>query len=324
MRIFFAPCLKAVHMSQPLPPLPALRAFAALVRLGSVAAAAEELSLTPGAISHQIRALESYLGLSLVDRSGRSLSLSDEGRIYGYQVRQALEDISLATDQLRQRPSGGARRLRLSVLPSFAAGWLMPRLPSFMAAHPEVHLHLAASMSLVDLRHEPLDAAIRFGHGQWPEAQVQALMSDQLMLIASPQWGQDLSEWTLAQALRLPLLQASESWSAFMSAAGSEAVALERPAARLQFTDSTHLVDAAGRGLGLALTRRSVADAALRDGRVVQVTPHRCLHPSQYFVLRPPQLAASPALQSFLAWLAVQVEGWQAGSTSAALHVRKV
>jgi LysR family glycine cleavage system transcriptional activator len=111
------------------PPLPALRAFAALVRLGSVAAAAQELSLTTGAVTHQIRALESFLNVALVQRDSRSLTLTEEGRIYGYQVRQALEVIAQASERLvRPRRSSRARALRVAVLPSFAHGWLIARL----------------------------------------------------------------------------------------------------------------------------------------------------------------------------------------------------
>lgn len=169
------------------PPLPALRAFAAWVRLGSVAAAAEELKLTAGAVSHQIRALETFLDVALIERQARRWVLTEAGRIYGYQVRQALQDIVDVTERVR----GHGRRtptqdLRVAVLPSFANGWLLPRLQDFMRWHPLVRLHLLGSMAYADLDQGQVDCAIRFGHGRWPEADVQALMGDTLLLVAAP------------------------------------------------------------------------------------------------------------------------------------------
>jgi LysR family glycine cleavage system transcriptional activator len=163
------------------PPLPALRAFAALVRLGSIGAAAEELSLTQGAVGHQIRALEGFLDIQLVERSGRRLSLTEEGRAYGYQVRQALADIADATERLkrRQRPRE-TQLLRVSVLPSFAHGWLLARLAGFCRLHPHVRLTFHGSMAYVDLNEGKVDCAIRFGHGQWPDVVTRPLMNDRL------------------------------------------------------------------------------------------------------------------------------------------------
>ncbi len=125
-------------MSKRIPPLPALRAFSAFIRLGSIQAAAEDLSLTAGAVSHQIRALEDFLQLTLLDRQGRRMSLTEQGRIYGYQVRQALEDLASATETTARRTHNRSRQsaVRVSVLPSCAQGWLLPRLGAFCRRHP--------------------------------------------------------------------------------------------------------------------------------------------------------------------------------------------
>ncbi|MCG7803968.1 LysR family transcriptional regulator [Enterobacter asburiae] len=118
-------------MKSKLPPLTALRAFVALARLGSVGAVADELHVTHSAISHQMHALENYLGISLVNRTGRRTILTDEGRVYAYQISQALENIVSATEHLRYQV--GSQYLRISVLPSFAMHWLVPRLSDWLA-----------------------------------------------------------------------------------------------------------------------------------------------------------------------------------------------
>lgn len=287
------------------PPLPALRSFAALVRLGSITAAAEELNLTQGAISHQIRSLEAFLDVPLVERSGRKLTLTDDGRIYGYQVRQALEDMASATERLKRRvrSDNAVTSLRVGVLPSFATGWLLPRLASFTSANRNVRLSLHASMALADFQGEAVDCAIRFGHGQWPDAQVHPLMHDRLVLVASPALCEKHHPATAAEALKLPLLHASESWSIWLASVSEHASALHRPASFMEFTDSTHMLDAARRGFGAALTRRSIADDLLAKGELVRVIDHECEHPSAYYVLSPRRATSSSALDQFLEWL---------------------
>lgn len=287
------------------PPLPALRAFAALVRLGSVNAAAEELNLTPGAVGHQIRALEDLLEVELVSRSGRQLALTEQGRMYGYQVRQALQDLAHATERVRT-PSRSAQKeqvVRVAVLPSFAQGWLLPRLPRFAKLHPELRLVLHGSMAYEDLGTGQVDCAIRFGHGQWPDAAVRPLMPDRLLLVASPKLLGQRKPRTLAQVLRLPMLHSVESWASWLSSMDPPPVSLQRPAARMEFTDSTHLLEAVRLGLGVALTRRSIADHLLERGELVQAHPHECAHTSSYYALVPQSARPRTAVEQFLGWV---------------------
>lgn len=286
------------------PPLPALRAFAAWVRLGSVAAAAEELKLTAGAVSHQIRALETFLDVALIERQARRWVLTEAGRIYGYQVRQALQDIVDVTERVR----GHGRRtptqdLRVAVLPSFANGWLLPRLQDFMRWHPLVRLHLLGSMAYADLDQGQVDCAIRFGHGRWPEADVQALMGDTLLLVAAPGLLGPEPPQSLQALLQLPLLHASENWAAWLADLVEGGHGVHRPASRMAFTDSTHLLEAARLGLGVALTRRSIADQMLQRRELVQAHPHECPHASGYYLLRPPAAPAHAAREAFADWL---------------------
>jgi LysR family glycine cleavage system transcriptional activator len=286
------------------PPLPALRAFAAWVQLGSVNSAAEELKLTPGAVSHQIRALEEFLEVPLIERNGRRWALTDTGRIYGYQVRQALQDIVDVTERVRShRPIQQTQDLRVAVLPSFAHGWLLPRLADFTRWYPHVRLQLHGSMDYVDLNEGQVDCAIRFGHGRWPEAEVRPLMGDSLVLLASPSLLGPEPPQTLQEALQLPLLHASENWASWLADLSEAHSGVQRPAAQMTFTDSTHLLEAARQGLGVALSRRSIADNLLQRHELVPAHAHECPHASAYYLLLPPSSAKHTAREAFADWL---------------------
>lgn len=292
-------------MNQRPPPLTALRAFAALVKTGSVTAAAQTLNLTTGAVGHQIRALESFLEVPLVDRTGRQWVLTEAGRAYGYQIRQALDDIFDATYRV-QRPRRRVpddTELRISVLPSFAQGWLLPRIASFCRKHPRVRLFWHASMDYAQFDQGRFDCAIRFGQGNWGDAVTRPLMGDQLILVSSPTLLANRRHTTLEQLLKLPLLHSSENWSAYLCSLPEPAQTIHRPPTHMEFNDSTHLIEAARLGLGLALTRRSIADRWLKDESLVMAWPHKCEHASAYYALLPGAAPVRPALEDFLAWL---------------------
>lgn len=292
-------------MPNRIPPLPALRSFAELTRLGSVSAAAEELGLTTSAIAHQIRALESALDVSLVQRTGRSLMLTEVGRVYGYQVRRALEDISSATASIKKSNFDRLRDplVRVAVLPSFAYGWLLPRLQNFYMLHPAIRLAFLGSMEYVDMKAGNVDCAIRFGHGNWPDAVVQPLMDDSLLLVSSPHLLRTRLDSSLEALLKLPVLHSVESWSNWLATMPSHRSNIHRPKVHMEFTDSTHLVEAAIAGLGIALSRRSVADKALRSGELIKADSHVCAHSSKYYTLIPSHKETSEETELFLYWL---------------------
>ena len=153
-------------MAEKLPHMQALRAFEAAARTRSLSRAAESLHLTHGAISHQIKALEAELGVSLVERAGRGIRLTEVGERFAGQVRSALAELADAVREARDRSN--PRQLRVSVMPSFAARWLLPRIGRFIAAHPEVDLDVRASSTLVDFRRDDVDVAVRYGSGHYP------------------------------------------------------------------------------------------------------------------------------------------------------------
>ena len=289
-----------------LPPLAALRAFEALARLGKVNLAALELHVTHSAVSHQIRSLEEYLDVRLTERNGRGVVLTEEGRVYAYQIRQTLGEIAGVTERFRSKTRHP--QLTLSVLPSFGMFWLLPRLQGFIDAQPGLRLKLAASMEFSSFEGGLIDAAIRFGHGQWPDVHCEPLMQDSLLVVAAPGFNLGCLPVDAESVLGHPLLHASESWSTWLAAAGVEQM---RPLAALEFTDSTLMLEAARLGYGIALTRRSIAHAMIQCGQLVKLTDVEPLHASRYFMLWPTHTQRSAQLASLLTWLRNEIADYQ-------------
>lgn len=174
----------AVPMARHLPPLNGLRAFEAAARHLSFTRAAEELNVTQTAISHRIRALEERLGVRLFRRLPRGLVLSEEAQLFLPPVRDAFDQIAAATERLSKEQTGGV--LTVSVLPSFAAKWLVPRLGRFRAAHPDIDLRITAALELVDFARDDVDVAIRCGRGHYPGLRVQRLFGETIYPVCSP------------------------------------------------------------------------------------------------------------------------------------------
>ena len=301
-------------MASTTPPLAALRSFASFVRLGSIAAAAEATNLTPGAIAHQIRALESHLTIALVDRTGRQLVLTPQGRAYGYKVRNALDEIAMASGVL-QRPSTSKSAeavVRVSALPSFANGWLLPRIAGFFRACPNVRLVIDGTMEYADLNGGVADCAIRFGQGAWPDTVVEPLMQDSLILVAAPTFLGETRLTNLSEVVGLPLLTSTESWTAWVADIAEPDSSHRHPSSLMEFTDSTHLVEAARLGLGLALTRRSIADNLIQRHELVKAFDHEREHNSSYYLVYPKAGEVSQPLAQFVSWLKVECDLYSA------------
>src|SRR5260221_2720709 len=167
-------------MPRQLPPLNALRAFEAAARSESFTRAAEELCVTHGAVSHQVKALEATLGIKLFNRERQRLVITDDGREYLAVVRDALDRIAVGTERVVQRQKSGA--LTVSTSPDFAAKWLVHRLGRFAESHPEIDLQVSATAPHVDFAREDVDLAVRHGDGKWPGLDLVRLCSEQLNL----------------------------------------------------------------------------------------------------------------------------------------------
>jgi LysR family glycine cleavage system transcriptional activator len=280
----------------------ALRAFEAAARFASLSRAAETLHVTHGAISHQIKGLESDLGVRLVERAGRGIRLTDEGERLATRVRSSLNDLSDALREASDRAN--PRQLRVSVMPSFAARWLLPRIGSFMAAHPQVDLDVRASSTLADFRRDDVDVAIRYGSGNYPELTVEHLMDDIYFPVCSPgiPGGPPGHPGDLA---RYVLLRSdNESWRPWFNAAGLE---WAEPTRGPIFNDDSHVMQAAIEGRGIALARTSLIGNDLANGVLVRLFDVTVLAPTRYFLVYPPARAHSPKLMQFGAWLKKEI-----------------
>ena len=245
-----------------LPSLNGLRAFEAAARHLSFTVAASELNVTQTAISHQIRRLEEELGIRLFVRKNRALALTPEARDYLPGIRAAFDDLRLATERLLRKEND--RVLTVSTLASLAAKWLLPRLTAFQEAHPGIDVRITTSTSLVDFQRDDVDAAIRYGRGQWPGLRADWLMADQLFPVCSP------ALLTGSRPLRRPddlanhvLLTtsagASDDWRLWLTAAGLPTDISTQPGLTFDLTLMT--VQAAIDGIGVAIGRTSYVEA---------------------------------------------------------------
>ncbi|HYW33757.1 MAG TPA: transcriptional regulator GcvA, partial [Candidatus Bathyarchaeia archaeon] len=171
-------------MAERLPPLNALRCFDIAAKHLSFTKAAAELHVTHSAVSHQIKGLEEWLGLPLFRRVNRGLVLTEAGQAYLKPIREAFERLGDATRRLRVRERSGP--LTVSVMPSFAGKWLVPRLGRFRQRHPDIDVRISASSELVDFERDDVDIAVRYGRGSWPGLKVELLMHETLFVVCSP------------------------------------------------------------------------------------------------------------------------------------------
>ncbi|SDV48355.1 transcriptional regulator GcvA [Chitinasiproducens palmae] len=293
-----------------LPPMATLRAFEAASRLQSFTGAAEELFVTHGAVSQQVRALEAQLGVSLFVRKGKRVTNTEAGQRYARKIAAALQQLADASDEVAEQ--GRERRLVISTLPSFAARWLMPRIGSFIEAHPDIDLELRASTELVDLQREGVDVAIRHGSGHYPGLHVEKLMDEYYFAACSPNFNDGILPATPRELIESPLLHSSrdESWRAWLDRAGLHEVA--EPTRGSRYFDSTYLLDAAIAGHGVALVRHTIALADIAEGRLVKLFDIEVPASFALFFVCTPSRLALPRVQLFRAWLLETMAAFQA------------
>lgn len=166
------------------PPVGSLRSFEAVARLGSVTQAAHELSVTHSAVSQHIKQLEALVGVTLFIRHGRGVRITEEGRLYALQIREALQHIADATRMVQIKPR--TLEVTLATLPSFGCHWLLPRLARFQTRHPQIAVRLLTSLAVVNLQQEGIDLAIRMGQGDWEGMESRHLFADEQLVVAAP------------------------------------------------------------------------------------------------------------------------------------------
>jgi LysR family glycine cleavage system transcriptional activator len=263
--------------------------------------AAEELNVTQTAVSHQIRRLEAELGVALFLRLNGGLALSEDGQAYLPGVRAAFQALRYSTEQLLE--SRDKSVLTISTLVSFASKWLLPRLPSFQQAFPAIDVRISASTERVDFRKDAIDAAIRYGRGDWKGLRADFLMSDEVFPVCSP---------ALAQTLRAPadlanhtLLQVSGvtagDWGAWLRAAGQPLQLAEGP--RMTFDLAMMAVQAAVDGQGVCIGRSTYVEDDLRAGRLVAPFGLRLKDELGFYLVTPHETAESKKIVAFRTWL---------------------
>jgi len=253
-------------VSYDLPPLGWLRAFESAARLGNFTRAADELGLTPAAVSHQVRALEQRLGTALFERRHRSLALTRAGETYLPTVAAAFADLQRATQGVFGRRAGATVRFRGLV--SFLLLWLAPRLPRFRAAHPEIALHLHAASWTGSLAQDELDLDLRYGDGRWPDGRAELLARAAVLPLCAPALRPpDGDPAALARLPRIEVTGVVDTWESYHARTGARA-SLAAPA--LIADQSVTALEMAAAGLGVCLISGLFAEPYLRAGRLVR------------------------------------------------------
>ena len=288
-----------------LPPLTALRAFEAAARRASFKAAAAELHVTPTAISHQLRQLEHWLGVRVLDRSPRAVSLTAAGAELYEAVATGLSEIGRVASRLRHDPAPAA--LTLSATSGFLSQWLVPRLADIQRALPALELRLHAADAVVALSAGRVEVAIRYGSGPYPGVQATALCDDHFAPVCSPRLGLsragDLRRAKLLHVEGRRVPRPAPSWARWCAQAGVTRVNTE---AGLRFTDSLHAVQAAIAGQGIALVSLVLVSDALASGLLVQ--PFRpVLRGATYHFACAPELAARADVATLRTWFQQQL-----------------
>lgn len=288
-------------------PLSALRAFEAAARLGSFKAAAEELAVTPTAVSHQIRGLEEHVDVALFSRQARRVTLTEAGANLYPVLRDGFDAFQAALERLtkvRRRP-----QVVISATNAFTARWLLPRMASFRADLAGIDLQLQASDDTVDLNSTTVDIAIRYGRGPYPGLIVEPLFTDRFAPVANPRLGvrtvEDLMRWPLIYfAWRRPNAR-NPTWKRWFAEAQRPEVA---PSGELRFSDEGHAIQAAVAGEGVALVSQALVAEELASGRLHQPFGP-CIDGYTYHLAVSSERAMSPSAQAVMAWLKAQVTG---------------
>jgi LysR family glycine cleavage system transcriptional activator len=287
------------------PPLHALQGFVATARLGNLSRAAESMHLTISALSHQIKGLEERLGQRLFVRQPRGVELTADGQRLFDRVADHLDAIEHAL-----RPFGARRDdvLTVTLMPSFATSWLVPRLPKFLAAHPQIEIHLQSTINVVDFeRDTDVDAGLRYGPGHWPGLEAVHLFDDWLTPIASPALIERLGRPTLETLGDFPLLGAPGGrWSDWFTRFGGKAPM--RYVAN--FDDSETLHRAAVEGMGIVLGRLTLAWPLIDSNRLRLLFDEKLKADFAHYLVAPPRARGHAGLAAFRAWLLEEAQAY--------------
>jgi LysR family glycine cleavage system transcriptional activator len=293
-------------MPKSLPPLNSLRTFEAVARLRSFTRAARELHVTPAAVSHQIRGLEEYLGVTLFRRTTRKLALTDQATAAAEKLREAFDRIGQSVEMLRS--SGKSGELSISVTPAFATRWLVVRLAGFQKKHPRIHLRIAASPSPVDFDQEDVDVAVRIGRGGFEGVAATKLFHEWIAPVASPAFLRQHVLRRPADIARVPMLHDNsmrragrpQGWQEWFRVAGAPLPDSRRGT---HFDDGHLALQAAATGGGVALGRLVYAVNDIAAKRLKIAMQPVIEMDIAYYLLVPESRASLPAVVAFREWI---------------------
>ena len=288
-------------MTSRLPPVHALSAFEAAARFTSFALAAEELCITPSALSHRIRLLEEFVGERLFIRDSRSVSLTEFGRRYLSVVRTALQ--ALADFPLPHRSANPQRQIKLTVPPTFARCLLVPKLAQFTDRYPDIKIELFLSVPLYDLNVAESDIDIRFGTGKYPSMVARKLFEEAIFAVASPDYLRQIGGLDNPAELKKATLLRSilEPWQPWFEAAGLD---WPEPVSGLRADDLGLLLELARYGHGVALARRHLAGALLENGELVPLFDVELANPPHaYYCVYEKSVIERAEVALFVDWL---------------------
>lgn len=294
-------------MKDRLPPLNAIRAFEAVARHLSITLAADELNVTPGAVSRQIRTLETFMEQPLFLRGHRQITLTPAGEQYFHAVARIIEELRSATRKLKRPPK--RRQIKVRAYTTFAMQWLIPRLASFHQEHPKIEVLLTASLDPVDFHKEELDAAIRLGSGDWPNCNCYVLSDNILapvcaasLLETEPglQTPADVAEYTMLHSIARP-----NDWAHWLEATG--VIGQVDARAGMTYQSSSMAYAAAIGGQGLAMAQLFLVEKELRDGALVRPFEQTVdMGAYTYYLLTPRHRSESEDMTTFRHWLLEQ------------------
>lgn len=288
---------------QRLPPFTALRALEAAARLQSYSRAADELHVTHGAVSQQIRALEEDFGTRLFRRDGNAMLPSEDAQRLARRVAEAMRLIEGVVADIRAEHAPNA--LAISTVSSFASRWLAPRVGSFSARFPDVLVTVRTEDRLADFQTDGVDVAIRYGKGNWPGVHVEPLFEETLFPVCSPDFLDAHPITQPSDLMHVPLLRHSFwPWRLWFRSLGMD---YAEPATGMAFDDSGVLAEAAANGLGVALARSTLISGELRSGRLVRPLPMEIGAEFSHFLVWRPDSRKLPLIARFRDWILEEV-----------------
>lgn len=293
-------------------PLNALRAFEAAARHLSFVAAADELSVTPAAVSHQIKKLEDYLGRPLFRRRARGLVLVDAGQLLAKDLHAVFLDLDRAMENVMEEDRGGS--LALSVAPTFGAMWLIPRIQNFYSQNPDIDVRISTSLGLVDFQRDDFDAAIRLGHGDWPGLEAIKLFDETVIPMCSPRLLEgpnairdpsDLKNHVLLHNHSMDFDPNAPTWQTWLDTSGAQGVDASRG---MHFSLPDHGLQAAIDGAGVVLGWRFLSARDVQAGRVVELFDLEIPLGSTFYLVYPESHSRRPNIAALRAWFLKEIK----------------